>query len=157
MKADFMASFEQLRPFVEAKAAELGVELFDARFFGAGRRSVLRVTIDREGGVSVADCERVSGEIGALLDERDFFDGKPYTLEVSSPGIDRPLKTERDFRRIAGRDVTLHLGIAINGKKCLRGKVSGCAGGVLNIDTGKERVSVPIADILSGREDIRFK
>jgi ribosome maturation factor RimP len=152
-----MASFEQVRPLVESKVLELGLELFDARFFGAGGRSVLRLTIDRVGGVSIADCERVSGEIGGLLDEQEFFGGKPYTLEVSSPGIDRPLKTERDYARIVGRDVTVHLSVAINGKKGLRGEVLGCEDGVLSIDTGKAHVNIPLTNILSGKEEIRFK
>jgi ribosome maturation factor RimP len=156
-RGKLMSFFEQARPLIESKTEELGVEFFDARFFGAGGRSILRITIDRPGGVSIADCERVSGAVGAMLDEGNFFDGKPYTLEVSSPGIDRPLKTERDFKRIAGRDVTLHLSAVVNGKKSLRGKVLDCAGGILNIDTGKDSVNVPLADILSGREEIRFK
>ncbi|MDR2578260.1 MAG: ribosome maturation factor RimP [Chitinispirillales bacterium] len=152
-----MASFDQVKPLIESKTEEFGVELFDVRFFGAGPRSILRITIDRPGGVSISDCERVSGAVGAMLDEENFFDGKRYTLEVSSPGIDRPLKTERDFKRIAGRDVTVHLDAAINGKKCLRGKILDCADGILTIDTGKDSASVPLAAILSGKEDIRFK
>jgi len=158
-----MASFEQVRPLIEEKVAELGLELFEARFFGSGSRSVLRVTIDRAGGVSIEDCETVSRALGDLLDERDFFDGKPYNLEVSSPGIDRPLKTERDFARIVGRDVTVHLGVAVNGKKMVRGEVVSCVDGVLVVDTGKGRgkdnnsVSVLLADILSGKEEVRFK
>ncbi|MCL2218939.1 MAG: ribosome maturation factor RimP [Chitinispirillia bacterium] len=156
-----MASFEQIRPLIEAKIATFGVELFEARFFGSGPRSVLRVTIDRPGGVSIEDCERVSGALGEALDEANFFEGKPYTLEISSPGIDRPLKTERDFARITGRDVTLHLSAAVNGKKTVRGEVVSCVGGLLaiNADKGKsnDTVTVPLADILSGREEVRFK
>ena len=153
-----MASFEQVRPRIEAKIEELGLEFFDARFFGAGRRSVLRVIVDREGGgVSIADCERVSKALGSMLDEEEFFGEKPYTLEVSSPGIDRPLKTERDFKRIVGRDVVVHIDAAVGGQKSLRGAVLSCEGGVLSINIGKDTVSVPLADILSGKEDIRFK
>ncbi|MDR0330789.1 MAG: ribosome maturation factor RimP [Chitinispirillales bacterium] len=152
-----MAPLEQLKPLIESLAAEMGLELFDARFFGSGKRSVLRLTIDKRGGVAIADCERVSGAVGALLDERNFFGGRPYTLEVSSPGVDRPLKTERDFLRIVGREAALHLSVAVNGKKSLRGVVAGCSGGTLVIDIGSEPVRVPLADIVSGREEIRFK
>ncbi|MCL2181887.1 MAG: ribosome maturation factor RimP [Chitinispirillia bacterium] len=160
-----MASFEQVLPLIEGKAAELGVELFEARFFGSGARSVLRVTIDRAGGVSIEDCERVSVALGELLDEADFFGGKPYNLEVSSPGIDRPLKVERDFARITGRDVTLHLAAAVNGKKTVRGEVVSCADGVLVINTGAGKgkdkgtgtVNIQLAGILSGREEVRFR
>jgi len=152
-----MASFEQVEPLIGAAAAGLGFEFYDARLFGAGGRSVLRVTIDKAGGVSIADCEQVSGAIGAMLDEQNFFDGKPYTLEVSSPGIGRPLKTERDFARVIGKEITLNLSVAINGKKSLRGKVIGCEDGKLNINTGNDSIIVPLADVLSGKEEITFK
>jgi ribosome maturation factor RimP len=153
-----MASpLERVRPQVEAAVAGEGVELFDARFFGSGARSVLRVTIDRAGGVTVADCERVSSAVGAALDSEDFFDGRPYTLEVSSPGADRPLREERDFARIIGREAVLHLRAAANGGRSLRGVVAGCGGGAVTIDTGNGLANVPLADIESGREEINFK
>jgi ribosome maturation factor RimP len=145
-----------VRPLVEAAAAGEGVELFDARFFGSGSRSVLRVTIDKAGGVTVADCERVSSAVGALLDERDFFGGRPYTLEVSSPGIDRLLKTERDFARIAGREAVLNLGVAVGGKRTIRGVIAGCEDGTVTIDIGTESVRIPLADVVGGREELRF-
>jgi len=152
-----MASFEQVEPIIGAAAAGLGFELYDARLFGAGGRSILRVTIDKVGGVSIADCEQVSGAIGTILDEQNFFDGKPYTLEVSSPGIGRPLKTERDFARVVGKEVTLNLSVEVFGKKSLRGKVTGCADGKLNIDMGNDSIIVPLADVLTGKEEITFK
>ena len=154
-----MASpLDSVRPLIEAAAAGQGVELFDARFFGSGSRSVLRVTIDKAGGVAVSDCERVSSAVGAVLDERDFFDGRPYTLEVSSPGIDRVLKTERDFARIVGREAVLNLaaGASAGGKRTVRGVIAGCEDGVITIDIGTESVRVPLADVVSGREELRF-
>ena len=154
-----MASpLDSVRPLIEAAAAGQGVELFDARFFGSGSRSVLRVTIDKAGGVAVSDCERVSSAVGAVLDERDFFGGRPYTLEVSSPGIDRVLKTERDFARIVGREAALNLaaGAAVGGKRTVRGVIVGCEDGVITIDIGTESVRVPLADVVSGREELRF-
>ncbi|MDR2591944.1 MAG: ribosome maturation factor RimP [Chitinispirillales bacterium] len=152
-----MASpLDSVRPHIEAAVAGLGMDLFDARFFGSGSRSVLRVTIDKAGGVTVADCERVSSAVGALLDERDFFDGRPYTLEVSSPGIDRLLKTERDFARIAGREAVLNLSVAVGGKRTVRGVIVSCEDGTVTIDIGAESVRVPLADVVSGREELRF-
>jgi ribosome maturation factor RimP len=177
-----MASpLDSVRPLIEAAVAGLGMDLFDARFFGSGSRSVLRVTIDKAGGVTVADCERVSSAAGALLDERDFFGGRPYTLEVSSPGIDRVLKTERDFfggrpytlevsspgidrvlkterdfARIAGREAVLNLSVAVGGKRAIRGVIAGCEDGTITIDIGTESVRVPLADVVSGREELRF-
>jgi ribosome maturation factor RimP len=99
----------------------------------------------------------MSGAVGKILDEKNFFNDKPYTLEVSSPGIDRPLKEERDYRRIAGRDAAVHLAEAVNGKKSLRGKILGCEGGVLNIEIDGEPIQIPLASILSGKEEVKFK
>jgi ribosome maturation factor RimP len=152
-----MASpLDSVRPLIEAAVAGQGMELFDARFFGSGSRSVLRITIDKAGGVTVADCERVSSAIGTLLDEQNFFGGRPYTLEVSSPGIDRLLKTERDFARIAGREAVLNLGAAAGGKRTIRGVIAGCEDGTIIIDIGTESVRVPLADVVSGREELKF-
>ncbi len=155
-----MASpLDSVRPLIEAAVADLGLELFDARFFGSGLRSVLRVTIDKAGGVAVADCERVSSALGKLLDEQNFFGDRSYTLEVSSPGIDRVLKTERDFARIVGREAVLNLSndaAAIGGKRVIRGVIVGCEGGTITIDIGTGPVRVPLADVVSGREELRF-
>jgi len=152
-----MASpLDSVRPLIEAAVADLGLELFDARFFGSGPRSVLRVTIDKAGGVAVADCERVSSAVGKLLDEQNFFGDRSYTLEVSSPGIDRVLKTERDFARIVGREAVLNLSVAVGGKRTLRGVIAGCEDGTVIIDIGTESVRVPLADVVGGREELRF-
>jgi ribosome maturation factor RimP len=67
------------------------------------------------------------------------------------------LKEERDYRRIIGRDAAVHLSEAVNGKKSLRGKVLGCADGVLDIEIGDELIKIPLANILSGKEEISFK
>jgi len=152
-----MSTLEQVRPLVESKVIELGFELFDLRFFGAAGRSVMRITIDSEKGISISDCELVSSEVGALLDEQNFFEGKHYTLEVSSPGIDRPLKTERDFKRVAGKNITLHLNEAVNGKKSVRGKVIECKEGCLKIEIDKNLTEIPVENIFSGKEEIRFR
>ncbi len=152
-----MPSIDQVKTLIESKVNELGFELFDARYFGAGSRSVLRITIDSDSGVSIGDCERVSNEISVALDEANFADGKPYSLEVSSPGIDRPLKTERDFRRIKGRFVVVHLTEGVAGKKTVRGKVVDCQGNKLMVEIENKTVEIPLSDIYSGKEEIRFK
>ncbi len=88
---------EKLRQELEAAAARSGCELLDVNFGGG----VLRVVLDREEGVTLQDCETVSRELSALLDVEDFGAGR-YTLEVSSPGLDRPLFGLRDYERFAG-------------------------------------------------------
>lgn len=152
-----MSALEEVRPLVESKVAQLGFELFELRFFGAGPRSIMRITIDKESGISIADCELVSNEVSVLLDEQNFFGEKAYTLEVSSPGIDRPLKTERDFKRVIGKDAAVHLSEAVSGKKSVRGKVLDCKDGNLEIEINKVSVSIPLINIISGKEEIRFR
>ncbi|MBN1600487.1 MAG: ribosome maturation factor RimP [Chitinispirillaceae bacterium] len=154
-----MAGIEQVTPVIETKLKDLGLELFDVRFFNAGSRSILRITIDAPGGgVKISDCERVSSELSLLLDVEKFSPNRPYTLEISSPGIDRPLKTPRDYRRITGRPVILHLTNGINGKKTIQGEVVGCTEEILTIKLDEsQQVDIELKDIYSGKEEIRFK
>ena len=148
---------EAIKSIIASKCAGLGFELFDLKLFQAGSRAVLRITIDRTAGVTVGDCEMVSNELSIALDVERFLEGRPYTLEVSSPGIDRPLKTERDFKRAIGRFVILQMAPAFEGKKTMRGKVIGCGNGLIECEIGEATVSLPVAMIASGKEELQFK
>ena len=148
---------ENIRELIVAKLAELGYEFFDCRFFQAGSRAVLRVSIDSPGGVSVGDCEKTSTELSLLLDVEEFSAGRPYTLEISSPGIDRPLKTERDFKRTIGRFVMVQMVPQFDGKKTLRVKVTGCADGIVQCEIDGNRAEMPLALIASGKEELQFR
>lgn len=109
-----------LLPLLEAE----GMELVDLEFRREGRGWVLRIYLDRPGGVTLDDCQRVSEQMGDLLDIEDLID-HPYTLEVSSPGLDRPLKTPQDFIRFTGRLVRLTTAVPIAGQRRFRGRVEG--------------------------------
>lgn len=146
-----------IRELIIAKLAELGYELFDLRFFQAGSRAVFRITIDSPGGVTIGACERVSNELSLFLDVENFSAGRPYSLEVSSPGIDRPLKTERDFKRTIGRFVVLQMVPHFEGKKTLRVKVTGCADGNLQCEIDGISTGLPLSLIASGKEELQFK
>jgi ribosome maturation factor RimP len=89
-------------------ATGLGVEIVEFIFHSQGRHSLLRIDIDRPGlpGVGIADCETFSRTLGEQIEELSFFDA-PYELQVSSPGIDRPIRSDADLRRNAGRPVWL--------------------------------------------------
>jgi ribosome maturation factor RimP len=152
-----MSAAEEITPLIDAKLKELGFELYDLRFFQAGTHSILRIVIDSPEGVKIADCAHASREISLVLDEKNFSEEHPYNLEVSSPGIDRPLKTERDYRRIVGRDVSLHLTSGVDGKKTVTGEVVACEDNKLTIKLEKRTVEIPLSDIYSGKEEIRFK
>lgn len=152
-----MASIDQIKSAIETKLEQLGFELFDMRFFNAGARSILRITIDSADGVTIGDCERVSNELSIILDEEEFSPDRPYNLEISSPGIDRQLKTERDYRRIIGKSVVVHLTEAVEGKKTLQGEVVKCEDNKLTLKIENKEVLIDLSNIYSGKEEIRFK
>ena len=105
-------SVEQLvKPIVEG----LGMELVEGEFAKTKQGDALTVFIDKEGGVSLNDCEAVHNAIDAPLDELDPTQGKPYTLNVSSPGIDRPFKSDRDYVKHIGTKVETSLFAPIEG------------------------------------------
>jgi len=152
-----MSTLEQVTPLIETKITELGFELFEMRFFRAGTRSILRVVIDSPDGVKIADCAFISHELSDLLDAAEFSSSYAYNLEVSSPGIDRPLKTEKDYRRIKGREVRVQCTQGIDGKKTISGEVVACENGILTIKLENKTLEIPLSDIYSGKEELRFK
>lgn len=93
----------------------MGLELVDVECVGQGSRTVVRVYIDKPGGVTVSDCERAHVALGPALDVIDPFP-HPYTLELSSPGLDRPLKRLQDYRRAVGTQVSVKLKQPIDGQ-----------------------------------------
>ncbi len=117
-------------PIVE----QLGLELIDCEYKKEGGTRVLRIYIDRKGGVGLDDCEAVSKGVEPLLDSADLID-EQYTFEVSSPGLDRPLKTDRDFERYAGEDVEVSLYAQQDGKKKYAGKLIGKNGDTVTIES----------------------
>ena len=103
---------EMILPIVEAN----GFELVDVEYVKEGQNWYLRAYIDKEGGITVDDCEMVSRKLGDWLDKEDFID-ESYILEVSSPGLGRPLKKEKDFKRSLGEQVEIRLYKAVDRQK----------------------------------------
>ncbi len=125
-------------------AEDAGCTVYDVEFKKEGAEYVLRVTLDSlddESSVSIEMCEKVSRALSDLLDKNDPTE-IPYMLEVSSPGIDRPLKKEEDFQRFKGRDIEIGLYKQLNGTKLILGKLIELKDGVIFIDDGKEVLSV---------------
>lgn len=108
-------------------AADLGYELLEVEYRKEGPDWVLRCFIDHENGIGIDDCQRFSEALDVVLDEKDPIPGK-YLLEVSSPGIERPLKKDRDFIRFAGKMVEIKLSKPINNCKTYRGELMGMVG-----------------------------
>ena len=112
-KKDYESMTEELiTPIIEANH----FELVDVEWVKEGPNWYLRVYIDKEGGITVVDCELVSRAFGDILDEKDYI-AENYIFEVSSPGLDRPLKKEKDFARSVGKEVEVRLYKAIDKKK----------------------------------------
>ncbi|MBD3420307.1 MAG: ribosome maturation factor RimP [Chitinivibrionales bacterium] len=155
IESDCMLLNPEIKEHIENKIEHLGFELCDARFSGAGPHKVLRLYIDKDNGVTIDDCELVSNEVSILLDLEDFSQS-PYRLEVSSPGIDRPLQGERDYQRSRGRRVALELSEAINGKKLITGEIRSAENGRVGLDTGKEEHAIPLEHIIRGKIEIQF-
>jgi ribosome maturation factor RimP len=106
----------------EPVVVKSGMELVDVEFVKEGANHYLRLFLDKEGGVNLDDCEKISKIISALLDQEDPIQ-QAYFLEVSSPGLDRPLKKERDFLKYQGYQVMVKTYSPFEGKKKLRGKL----------------------------------
>ncbi len=120
-------------------AESLGLEIWDVEFKKEGAAYILRFLLDKEGGVDVLDCERFSRAIDPLLDEADPIE-QSYYLEVSSAGLERPLRRESDFERFKGSRVHVGFYSPMDGKKQLEGELVGLADGVVTLrdDDGKE-------------------
>lgn len=101
------ADVDQLSRLIEPVVHAAGMDLEAVRVSAAGRRSLLRVVVDADGGVGLDDIALISREVSAVLDARDELGGAPYTLEVSSPGVDRPLTQPKHWRRAMGRLVSV--------------------------------------------------
>ena len=128
-----------LRQILEPAVAAVGCELVGVEYHPAGKQSLLRIYIDRPDGVTVKDCEAVSHQVSGVLDVEDPIPGQ-YTLEVSSPGLDRPLFRLADFERFAGRQARLKLEQDVEGRRNFRGTLQGVRDGqvVLETDDGLE-------------------
>ena len=100
---------EKIREIAERVAASEGIEIVDVELLGAGRHRMLRIYIDKPSGVTHGDCETISQNVGTILDIEDIVPGDRYTLEVSSPGVERKLTKPRDFERFSGQKIKVVL------------------------------------------------
>lgn len=138
-------------PVVEA----LGCELWGLELFRRGKLSVLRIYIDKDEGVDISDCERVSRQLGSVLDVEDPIGGE-YTLEVSSPGLDRPLYTPAQFERFAGHEVDLHLRVAFEGRRKYKGVLKGLENGEVVLVVGEQEYLFPLEGVEKTRVVPRY-
>jgi ribosome maturation factor RimP len=142
-----LASFEQkltemLRPAVELT----GKELLGIEYISAGNNSVLRLYIDHEDGITVDDCAEVSRQVSAILDVEDPISTN-YNLEVSSPGVDRPLFTKAHFEKVVGEIINVKLSIPLNGRRKFKGTLDTIEQDNLIITVDGEQYELAISNI----------
>ena len=118
----------------ERVAASENIEIVDVELKGGGRARVLRIYIDKPGGVTHNDCEFISQQVGTILDVEDVIPGERYTLEVSSPGVERKLVKPRDFERFVGHKIKVTLLEPVASKTHLEGKLSEFSNGTVTLE-----------------------
>jgi ribosome maturation factor RimP len=145
---------DRITQLSDLAAAGTGIEIVAVEVKGAGRSRLLRIYIDRPagadtpGGVSHGDCQLISERLGQLLDDEDVIPDDGYTLEVSSPGVERRLSKPRDFERVVGQKIRLAVHEPIEGRKSLEGKLSQFASGALEVEIAPGNlVHVPLEQI----------
>jgi ribosome maturation factor RimP len=152
---------EDVRAIASRVAEGYGLEIFDVQYRREGPGMVLRVQLDRPGpartaeeSVSIQDCASVSRDLSAVLDVEDVVP-TAYTLEVSSPGLDRPLRHAEDYRRFAGRRAKIVMREPIDGQAFFKGELKGIDGTDVVIDDGKAH-RVPIGVITRANLEVEF-
>jgi ribosome maturation factor RimP len=158
-----MQPLEQIRAIAERVAAARGLEIWDIQSRRESGGHVVRVFIDRPGpsatpddSVSIEDCEEVNREIGTILDVEDPLPFA-YTLEVSSPGLDRPLRKVDDYTRFAGRLAKVVVREPVDNQKAFEGRLRGVDGDVVLLEGPKGRLhKLPMRLITRGRLEVEF-
>ncbi|MDO6446205.1 ribosome maturation factor RimP [Colwellia sp. 1_MG-2023] len=145
-----MAKFEHkltdmLRPAVE----EVGVELLGIEFVSAGKHSILRLFIDHENGIDVDNCAEVSRQVGALLDVEDPISTE-YNLEVSSPGLDRPLFSLAHYQAAIGETINVRLSLPLNGRRKFKGILNAVENDILIVTVDNEEYELVFSNVDKG-------
>jgi ribosome maturation factor RimP len=136
----------QVEDLAESLITSEGMELVDLEYRPEGRRWVLRLFIDKEGGVTLDDCAYISRQLGDLLDVKDIIP-QTYVLEVSSPGLNRRLRKKEDFNRFAGHKVKLRLASPSKGRRKIVGNLEGVENEKVIVSDTEGRRSVPLEEI----------
>ena len=139
----------ELRKLIEPAVTVLGYELVGVEFIH-GKSGLLRIYIDHDDGIGVDDCKAVSYQVSGLLDVEDPIRGH-YTLEVSSPGLDRPLFRARDYERFAGHEVKLRLSVPVDGRRRFTGTLVGLRDEQVVVKMEDEELVVPLHEIDQAR------
>jgi len=144
---------EQVEQIAAPVLQEHGTELVDCQFVHEHGQWVLRFFLDKQGGITLDDCAIVSEHIGRILDAADVIKQR-YSLEVSSPGINRPLKKESDYQRFVGEEVDVTLYAPLNGRRHFKGTIQSVSAGVAMVEVEPQQIfALPLADVAKARLD----
>ena len=146
---------ERVRAIADPLLLNEGMELVEVDYRREARGWVLRLTIDKGGGVTLDDCGRVSQQVGRELDVEDFISA-PYVLEVSSPGLNRPLRSEKDFIKHCNRLIKLRTVDPINSRQQFKGKLLGVSNNQIELEMEEGIVQIPLAKIAKANLEIEF-
>ena len=138
---------QNLTQLFEPVICSMGYELVGIEFIDRGQQGILRVYIDREAGVDIEDCAAISHQLSGILDVEEPIQ-QAYDLEISSPGVDRPLFKREDYQRFAGRKVKIKLAVALDGRRNFKGKLQGVSESRnVSIVIDDEVFEIPLSDI----------
>jgi ribosome maturation factor RimP len=138
---------DHVRQIAERVTASQGLELVELELRGGGKARMLRLFIDKPGGVTHEDCALVSRELGTILDVEDAVPGGSYTLEVSSPGLDRKLVKPADYERFAGSRVRVTTREPVDGSRHFEGRLQGLRDGRVALEVGSKKVPAHTVEI----------
>lgn len=140
------SSTEKVTQLIEPTVQALDLELWGVEHASQGKYSVLRIFIEREAGVTIDDCERVSRQVSAIFDVEEPIAGE-YTLEVSSPGIDRLLFTPQQFQRYRGEEVSVRMRTPVDGRRKFKGTLTDVVDDIIHIQVDGSDFELPHGDI----------
>lgn len=150
---------EAVRSAAERVISDRGFELVDVEVKKSRGSSFVRLYVDKSGGIGLDELKSVSEEVSAILDAEDPFDS-PYTLEVSSPGLDRPLRTQADYRRFVGRLANISTYEPVEGRRHWSGRLLAVEEDVVSLALEKEggkMARIPLGKIAHGRLEVEFR
>jgi ribosome maturation factor RimP len=145
---------QKILEIAKQAADEQGVEIFDIELLGRGKL-LLRVMIDKENGVTLDDCESFSKSFSAFLDVEDPISG-PYNLEVSSPGLDRPLKSIKDFEKYRDKLVRIVTVEKIDNQNFFIGRIVGVSNNLIRLLVNKREIEIPFDNISKAKLEIEL-
>jgi ribosome maturation factor RimP len=149
--------WSKVRQLIEEIVENQGYELVEAELKGAGKNSVLRLFIDKPSGISHHDCELISEQVGTVLDVEDLIPFA-YTLEVSSPGLDRKLVKESDYTRFEGKLARIRTRIPLNHQKVFRGHLKGLQDGKIRLELAAGgQLEIPLDVVEEARLEFEWK